>query len=517
MEMLVDVLVNSLSTGAFEETEQRRVLRLVGRLGVALYRLDARLVDSSDDDSVTMRIRNVAFVVVGVLVLTLSLVWFVVTMALGRIAGGIGVLCSALLTLLALLLVVYWRVLTPQQGSCVIIALLLVLPAAIHVVQGSLEASAGVLVWTTIGPLLASVLLRSRAAVAVVVALSFVSVALATLVAALTIGMWREVRERERFDGITQLVMYALNASTPALVVLSGLAYSDLRLAAEQRRSDALLNRIMPPRIAALMKAGALPQSIVERFESVTCFFSDIVGFTVLSEQHTPAVVIAMLNALCERMDAAAVECGVFKVATIGDAYFAVCGAPDALGAHDAATRMALFALAVRDLVARETARFGVQLRIGLHSGPVVAGVLGVLAPQFTLIGDTVNTASRMESYGAPGKVHCSAATRALLRGRFRFSARTPLTVKGKGVMQTYWLLGPREVSRGDGDGGDPTELASPSEAALRHLYLTRTAQPPSPPESADTKSVLHEAATVAANIRPLAMSTKKFVVRSEV
>jgi len=322
-----------------------------------------------------MRIRNVAFVVVGVLVLTLSLVWFVVTMALGKIAGGVGVLCSALLTLLALLLVVYWRVLTPQQGSCVIIALLLVLPAAIHVVQGSLEASAGVLVWTTIGPLLA----------------------------------------------------------------------------------------------------------------------------------------------LCERMDAAAVECGVFKVATIGDAYFAVCGAPDALGAHDAATRMALFALAVRDLVARETARFGVQLRIGLHSGPVVAGVLGVLAPQFTLIGDTVNTASRMESHGAPGKVHCSAATRTLLRGRFRFAARTPLNVKGKGVMQTYWLLGPRV--RGDGDGGDPTELASPSEAALRHLYLTRTALPPSPPTSPTRKSVLHEAATFAASIRPLAMSTKKFgvpVVRTE-
>jgi class 3 adenylate cyclase len=163
-----------------------------------------------------------------------------------------------------------------------------------------------------------------------------------------------------------------------------------------------------------------------------------------------------------------------------------VCGAPDAVDAREAATRVAVFALMVRNLVARETAQYGVELRIGLHSGPVLAGVLGVPVPQFTLIGDAVKTVSRIESLGAPGKVLCSAATRALLRGRFRFSARSPL--KGRRTtMQTFWLAGPLLTA-------DPTKNRSASQGtgAL---------------DGTDTQSMLQLVSRGAADVVPVPMS----------
>jgi len=487
---LVDLLVHSLSTGAYDKRDKRRGARLVGALGVLLHGLDERLGGDGADDSVPQRIRNVAFVVVASLVLALSVVWGVVMLALGKLFCMGSLMLVALLALLALLLVVHRRLCTPQQGSLIIIAILVLLPATIHVVQGSLEHSAAVLVWSTTGAPLATVLLRSRVAVFVVVVLSFVSVALATLIAALTGDMWRELRERERFDGVVRLVLFALNASVPALVVLVGLLYSDLRLAAERRRFDALRECMLPPRIAALLKDGAPPQAIVERFENVTCFYSDIVGFPELSERHTPAAAVAMLDALFRGMDAAAIDCGVLKMATCGDAYFAVCGAPDAVDAREAATRIAVFALMVRNLVARETAQYGVQLRIGLHSGPVLAGVLGVPVPQFTLIGDAVKTVSRIESLGAPGKVLCSAATRALLRGRFRFSARSPL--KGKRTtMQTFWLAGPLLTA-------DPTSYRSSLSSSQGTGALDG---------NNDTQSMLQLVSRGAADVVPVPMS----------
>jgi class 3 adenylate cyclase len=218
-------------------------------------------------------------------------------------------------------------------------------------------------------------------------------------------------------------------------------------LAKEQERSERLLLNILPAPIAERLKASE--ESIADHADAVTVLFSDIVGFTPLSASKTPRALVELLNRIFSEFDALAEAHGLEKIKTIGDAYMAVAGLPNPQADH--AARAARMALAMRDAIARVASETGEKLavRIGLHSVPVVAGVIGRKKFSYDLWGDTVNTASRMESHGVPGAVHCSEDTAKLLEGAFVLQARGPVDVKGKGEMHTFLLAEAEPIPRG--------------------------------------------------------------------
>jgi len=217
-------------------------------------------------------------------------------------------------------------------------------------------------------------------------------------------------------------------------------------LSAEKQTSERLLLNVLPQPIADRLKGGA--EVIVDRFEAVTVLFADIVGFTSLSSRVPPEQLVGMLNELFSEFDKLAEKHGLEKIKTIGDAYMAVAGAPEPCADH--AQRAAKLALAMRDHVNRIARERGIELsmRIGMHTGEVVAGVIGIQRFAYDLWGDTVNTASRMESHGLPGRVHISAVTADLIKGMFDLEARGPVDIKGKGIMETFLIVGARPHER---------------------------------------------------------------------
>ncbi|XP_034940312.1 receptor-type guanylate cyclase gcy-12 isoform X3 [Chelonus insularis] len=212
----------------------------------------------------------------------------------------------------------------------------------------------------------------------------------------------------------------------------------------EKKKTEQLLNRMLPSSVAEKLKLG-MPVD-PEEFEEVTIYFSDIVGFTTISAHSTPFQVVDLLNDLYTCFDDTINAYTVYKVETIGDAYMVVGGCPVKIPDH--ATQIATMAL---DLLhqsgkfkIRHLPKTPLRLRIGLHTGPCCAGVVGLTMPRYCLFGDTVNTASRMESTGAPWRIHLSQATRDRLcqAGGYFIEYRGCTEVKGKGKMPTYWLLG---------------------------------------------------------------------------
>jgi class 3 adenylate cyclase len=213
-------------------------------------------------------------------------------------------------------------------------------------------------------------------------------------------------------------------------------------LTEEKQTSERLLLNVLPAPIADRLKTGE--NLIVDRFEAVSVLFADIVGFTSLSSRTSPEALVTMLNELFSSFDRLAEHHGLEKIKTIGDAYMVVAGIPTPVADHAARiTRMAIDMIAYIEAYA---AHHGSELtiRVGIHTGSVVAGVIGTKKFIYDLWGDTVNTASRMESHGVPGRVHVSEATYQLLAGEFAFDRRPPIDVKGKGEMQTYLVIGPR-------------------------------------------------------------------------
>ena len=216
------------------------------------------------------------------------------------------------------------------------------------------------------------------------------------------------------------------------------------RLDAAHQRSEELLLNILPPSIAGRLKVS--DGTIADGFAEVTVLFADIVGFTTLSAKRPPERIVALLNELFCHFDDLAGRLGLEKIKTIGDCYMVAAGLPEPREDHAVATaEMALGMLrVVRDLAAHHNE--ALDVRIGIHSGPVVAGVIGKRKFVYDLWGDTVNTASRMESHGVPGAIQVSDECRRLLEAKFRLSRRGEIEVKGKGMMQTWLLEGAAET-----------------------------------------------------------------------
>ena len=206
-------------------------------------------------------------------------------------------------------------------------------------------------------------------------------------------------------------------------------------------KTEALLRNMLPAPIVERLKEG--DGSVAERHPEATVMFIDIVGFTTMSSAVLPEQLVGFLNQLFSELDALTTAHGLEKIKTIGDAYMVAGGLPAPRDDHAAA--VARLALEVRTLVKGFETPDGkpLDVRVGIHSGPVIAGVIGVTKLTYDLWGDTVNTASRMESHGEPGVIQITEATKVCIEGQFRVESRGTVQVKGKGPMNVYALIEP--------------------------------------------------------------------------
>ncbi len=220
------------------------------------------------------------------------------------------------------------------------------------------------------------------------------------------------------------------------------------KIVIEQTLSDRLLLNVLPRAIAERLKgrregiAGEFPEVIADSFPEATVLFADIVGFTKFSASVSPERLVVLLNEIFTGYDTLADKHGLEKIKSIGDAYMAAAGLP--IPVDDHAVRAAHMALDMVDAMARFNERTdnNFQIRIGIHSGAVVAGVIGKHKFIYDLWGAAVNTASRMESHGVPGRVQISEATRARLGEPFLFEERGAIEVKDMGELRTWFLTG---------------------------------------------------------------------------
>ena len=217
------------------------------------------------------------------------------------------------------------------------------------------------------------------------------------------------------------------------------------QLAIEQEKSESLLLNILPETIANRLKNER--HSIADGFGEVTILFADIVKFTELSSQVSPEKLVSLLNEIFSAFDRLTEQYGLEKIKTIGDAYMVAGGIPDPRPDHaDAVAEMALdMRLEIAEFNQRHSTNC--NIRIGINTGPVVAGVIGTKKFIYDLWGDTVNVASRMESHGLPGEIQVTKDTYERLRDRYDFEPRGAIKVKGKGEMMTYLLVGRKERS----------------------------------------------------------------------
>ncbi|XP_028175127.1 soluble guanylate cyclase 88E-like [Ostrinia furnacalis] len=215
------------------------------------------------------------------------------------------------------------------------------------------------------------------------------------------------------------------------------------KLDEEMKRTDELLYQMIPKQVADRLRNGENPIDTCEMFDSVSILFSDVVTFTEICSRITPMEVVSMLNAMYSIFDTLTERNRVYKVETIGDAYMVVSGAPEKEDNHaEKVCDMALDMVdAITDLKDPSTGSH-LSIRVGVHSGAVVAGIVGLKMPRYCLFGDSVNTASRMESTSEAMRIHISQTTRELLSPSYMVHERGEIQVKGKGAMKTYWLEG---------------------------------------------------------------------------
>jgi guanylate cyclase len=250
---------------------------------------------------------------------------------------------------------------------------------------------------------------------------------------------------------VTFFVLNLLGVSTTVFLLLRysmgerERVLSALRV--EQDRSERLLLNVLPATIARRLKEA--PGAIADAFDAVTVLFADIVGFTAFAQSQPPGEVVAVLNRLFSRFDELADEHGLEKIKTIGDAYLVVAGLPVPRPDHLAA--IAEMALDMCDAVECFRAETSIELaiRVGIDSGPVVAGVIGHRKFSYDVWGDTVNMASRMEAHGVPGCIQVTHHVKERLCDRYEFRERGPVEVKGKGPTTTYLLTGRRRPVAG--------------------------------------------------------------------
>jgi adenylate cyclase len=438
----------------------------VGRSRTFADALLARLTlvgaDPGDDEDT--RASKALLVLISVLILPISLLWGSLYLALGAPSG---LLAFVYFAVSVGAIAVFIR--TRNFALLLQVELLdiLLAPNVSMIPLGGFITSTGVGVWGILAPMGALVFGGVRAGIRWYIA--FLVVFLGSGLAGELLG------NISPLPAWFTTTMLALNIAVGGTMVFTLLALfakqrSDAlsALRAEQARAENLLLNILPRSIADRLKLDT--HTIADQFSSASILFADVVDFTPLSEHLAPADVVGLLDHLFSHFDTLAERYGLEKIKTIGDCYMVAAGVPTPRPDHArAVVQMALDMVeAMRS--SDDVGHFGLEIRVGVNSGPVVAGVIGTKRFLYDLWGDAVNTASRMESHGSPGRIQITRGTYDLLGDEFECEPRGTITVKGKGEMEIWHVLGRRAdgVPAAQEEPAPATEAAQAAEVAPR-------------------------------------------------
>jgi adenylate cyclase len=391
-------------------------------------------IGADPNDDLDTRKRKATLVYLAVLILPISLVWGVLYLVLGAPSGVVAFVYFAV-SVASIGLFARTRdfdlLLRIQLLDITLAPTLSMWPTA------GFLASGAVGLWGILGPLGALVFSSVRSSIRwfVLFAAAFVGSGIAG----------------ELTGGITTLprwfstTMLALNVVVGGAVVFTLLAVFAQQRQDAQERAETLLLNILPRSIADKLKAK--PQTIADAFTSASILFADVADFTPMAERLSPTRVVEILDQLFGHFDDLAERHQLEKIKTMGDCYMAAAGIPTPRADH--ARAVALMALDMLDAVRERgvMGSLGFELRIGINSGPVVAGVIGRKRFLYDLWGDAVNTAGRMQTEGTPGRIQITRATYDLLKDEFVCEPRGSVTVKGKGEMETWYLIGRRAIA----------------------------------------------------------------------
>jgi adenylate cyclase len=390
--------------------------------------LGARANETPDE-----RGRRALLVGISLMVLPAGVIWGAIYAAVDEPVAALFPWGYAIASLVCL--IVFMRTRSFAFLSVAELLLILVTPAALMVALGGFAASGGVIVWSFLAPLGALVWDRKRA---------WVWYAAFVVLVASAVVLGPVVRpDAADMPGWLVHAFGALNLGAVSLVAFTLLAvFARQREAALERVQNLLLN-ILPGEIAHRLQHE--PETIADHFEDASILFADVVDFTPLSSRLDAREVVRILDELFTAFDELADEYGVEKIKTIGDCYMVAAGVPVPKPDHaQALVRMGLEMRERARACLPDSGHGDLQLRIGVASGPVVAGVIGRRRFLYDLWGDTVNMASRMEAHGTPGVIQITRSTWELVRDDFVTEARGAIEVKGKGEVEAWHLLGAR-------------------------------------------------------------------------
>jgi guanylate cyclase len=416
--------------------------------------------DPADDEEA--RLRKALLVLIALLILPISLVWWLLYLAFGSWTGW---LAFVYFVISVASIVVFARNRNTEAFLRVQLLSILFLPTISMIWLGGVLPAGGVGLWAILAPLGALVFRGVASGVRWYVA--FLAIFVACGVAGSVLDVTTSVPEW------FSTLMLVLNVAVGGTIVFTLLAlFAQQRhdalaaLRIEQDKAENLLLNILPKSIAEKLKTDS--RTIADSFSSASILFADVVDFTPLSQRLSAPEVVGLLDRLFSHFDSLAERYGLEKIKTIGDCYMVAAGVPNPRPDH--ARALALMALDMREAMrdADAVGDLGLELRIGINSGPVVAGVIGRKRFLYDLWGDAVNTASRMESHGVPGQIQITRATYDLLKDEFECERRGTIEVKGKGALETWYLVSPKAGQASAGETAVPAPERAPTASEVR-------------------------------------------------
>lgn len=391
-------------------------------------------VNRSPNDSGGIRLQRIILLQLTAFSSIAGVVWGLILLAFGESAG----LYPIAYAILSIPTLIMWKT-TASLDYLIRYQLILVTatPFVFALALGGYVGSGAMVLWSVLGPFSALLFLSSRQAVGFLVVYLGLLVTIAVIYPTVAV-------ENDLAEWVI-LMFFVLNIGAASAVVFGLLRYfvrENRRihglLQVEQDKSETLLSNVLPAEVAHMLKNS--DQTVAEQYDSVSILFADVVGFTPLAESLAPNEVVEMLNAIFTQFDELVSGCRAEKIGTIGDSYMVVAGAPQRDPDH--AAILAELALEMMSVVHGDTstAERKLTFRMGINTGPVVAGVIGTTRLHYDVWGDAVNLASRLESHGVPGKIQIGRATHDAIRSRFHCVHRGAIPIKGKGEIDTWFL-----------------------------------------------------------------------------
>ncbi len=386
-----------------------------------------------DSDAADERRRKVTLVILSGICIVASIVWGVLYLAI------LGPTVTALITfgftvVVGAALVVFFATRRIQLLLYPFFLMILWNPIAMQWSLGGFAASGVVMTWSILAPV--GALMFQTVRIALWWFAAYLGLIAVSLVFDAEVQRWAAPVPQD-----VSMLFFGMNLIGPSVAIFLSILYFVQAFQKAHQRSEELLLNILPAPIAERLKKDK-EETIADDFSEVTILFADIVDFTKLSARTTPRALVNLLNRVFSAFDRLTERHGLEKIKTIGDAYMVAAGLP--AGRIDHTEAIAAMALDMQKEMTRLRTELGepLGLRIGIHSGPVVAGVIGERKFAYDLWGDAVNIASRMESHGVENRIQLTESTYARLRDRYVCEERGTITVKGKTPMKTYFLVG---------------------------------------------------------------------------